>query len=64
MPARERPYVLPGLIEDAPIFRATIELDSPPRRVQALNPTTVFKRHEAQIEITVSDVHEVVLLGY
>jgi hypothetical protein len=24
-PAKERPYVLPGLIEDAPMFRASIE---------------------------------------
>jgi hypothetical protein len=64
MPARELPYVLPALIEDAPIFRASFELHSPPRSVEVLNPTTVIKRQEARIEVTVSDIHEVVLVRY
>lgn len=63
-PARERPYVLPALIEDAPIFRASVELDSPPRSVEVLNSTTVVTQHDARLEVTVSDVHDVVLLHY
>jgi hypothetical protein len=64
MPVRERPYVLPALMEDAPIFRARIELDSPPRSAEILHPSTVLKQHDVSIEVTVSDVHEVVLLRY
>lgn len=64
MPARERPYVLPAMIEDAPIFRASIELESPPLSGEVLNPTTVLKQQEGRIEVTVNDIHEVVLLRY
>jgi hypothetical protein len=64
MPVRERPFVLPALIEDAPIFRASVNLDSPPRSVEVLNPTTLLKQHDGRVEVTVSDVHEVLLLRY
>ena len=63
-PVRERPYVLPGLIEDAPLFRAGVELDSPLQRVEVLNPSTVLVQHDGRVEVTVNDIHEVVLLRY
>ena len=63
-PVRERPYVLPALQEDAPLFRASVELAAPPRSVAVLNPTTVLEQHAARLEVTVNDVHEVLLLGY
>jgi len=63
-PVRERPYVLPALLEDLPLFRASVELAGPPRSVAVLNPTTVLEQHAARLEVTVNEVHEVVLLGY
>ena len=51
-------------IEDAPIFRVTIELDRPPKRVQAFNQSTVIKRKGARVEATVSDIHEVLQFRY
>jgi hypothetical protein len=39
-PVKERPYVLPGLIEDAPMFRASIELRDGLKSAKALNRTT------------------------
>jgi hypothetical protein len=64
MPTRERPYVLPALVEDAPMFRAVVELQSPPRSAKALNPSTDLKQVGARTEVTVSDIHEVILLRY
>lgn len=63
-PAFNRPYVLPRPIEDPPMFRATIQSSQPFRRVRAWNPATALKRRGQTVEVTVSDVHEVVLLSY
>lgn len=43
-PFKERPYVLPGLIEDAPMFRASIELRDGLKSAKALNRTTQLKK--------------------
>jgi len=64
LPVRERPYVLPALMEDTPIFRATLELRDPPQTVSTLSPATVLKHDGRRIEVTVSDVHEVVVVRY
>ena len=63
-PPKDRPYVLPATIEDAPIFRATIELDPPLKRVEAFNKSTVLKRKGARVQATVSDIHDVLQFRY
>jgi hypothetical protein len=63
-PAKNRPYVLPGLIEDAPIYRASIECLQPIKEVSALNESTELKKHGRSVEVTVSDIHEVVIVSY
>jgi hypothetical protein len=64
LPVRERPYVLPALMEDAPTFRATIELRDAAQAVSTPNPDTVLKHEDRRLEVTVSDVHEVVVVRY
>jgi hypothetical protein len=64
LPTRERPYVLPALMEDAPLYRATITLRDAPQSVTALSPATALKHVDGRIEVTVSDVHEVVVVQY
>jgi hypothetical protein len=64
MPSRERPYVLPPTIEDAPAFRASLELDRPVKGAEALNKSTRLKRRGARVEAEVNDIHETVLLRY
>jgi hypothetical protein len=64
MPARNRPYVLPALIEDSPIYRARIEFDGPMKSASVVNKSTSLKRRGPAIEVTVEDVHEVVVLKY
>jgi hypothetical protein len=63
-PAKERPYVLPMPIEDAPMYRVVIESSRPLKRAEALNKSTQLKRQGKRIEATVEDIHEVLLLGY
>lgn len=63
-PVKERPYVLPGLIENAPIFRATIELRDGLKRAKALNRTTRLKTRGNRVELTVEDIHEVIQCRY
>jgi hypothetical protein len=63
-PPKERPYVLPGLIEDAPLYRVTIDLARTPKRVIAANPSTTFRRRGTRVDATVNDIHEVLSLRY
>ena len=61
---KNRPYVLPALIEDAPIFRATITTREPVKSAAALNPKTRLRHAGNRIEATIEDIHEVLVLRY
>ena len=63
-PVKDRPYVLPGLIEDAPMFRASIEFRDGLKGAKALNGSTRLKRRGNRVELTVEDIHEVVVCRY
>ncbi|OHB75969.1 MAG: hypothetical protein A2W31_00015, partial [Planctomycetes bacterium RBG_16_64_10] len=63
-PPRNRPYVIPGLIEDVPIFRVAVKLAEIPRTVTAGNESTVLHWHADSIEATIEDIHEVLVLDY
>jgi len=63
-PGKNRPYILPGLIEDTPIFRAQVQLAAPPKEVEVVNTTTVIRRRGNTIEATIEDVHEVLVVRY
>jgi hypothetical protein len=63
-PFKERPYVLPGLIEDAPMFRASIELRDGLKSAKALNRTTQLKKRGNRVELVVEDIHEIIQCRY
>ncbi len=63
-PAKERPYVLPGLIEDAPMYRVSVTFAGPFRKAAALARTTILKRRGRTLEATVADIHEVIVVRY
>jgi hypothetical protein len=63
-PVKERPYVLPGLIEDAPMFRASLELRDGLKSAKALNRSTQLKERGNRVELTVADIHEVIQCRY
>jgi hypothetical protein len=64
LPVKERPYVLPGLIEDSPMYRASIVTREPLKKATAWNRTTELKRERHRVEILIGDIHEVVALSY
>ena len=64
MPAKNRPYVLPGLIEEAPIYRATITLRDRPKHASAFNKSTELRRSGSKVDLRIEDIHEVLTLQY
>ena len=63
-PVKNRPFVLPGLIEDTPIFRVRLEFSDEIRSVTALNPATEVTTQERRVQVTVEDIHEVIQCRY
>jgi hypothetical protein len=63
-PPKNRPYILPGLIEDLPVYRATLEFAEPVKRISALNESTNLRRRGRRVYVTVNDVHEVLVVTY
>jgi hypothetical protein len=63
-PAKDRPYVLPGLIEDVPMFRATLEFPGGLKSAKALNRTTQLKKRGSRVELVIEDIHEVIQCRY
>ncbi len=62
-PQHNRPYVLPGLIEDQPMYRVRISATRL-RAAMALNRSTQLKVIDNTVQATIEDIHEVILLGY
>jgi len=63
-PAKDRPFVLPGLIEDLPQFNASILLSPKIRSAKALNPSTKIQRRGNRLDVNVADIHETLILRY
>jgi hypothetical protein len=63
-PAKDRPYVLPGLIEDAPLYRATLEFPGGLKSAKAFNRATDLKKRGNRVELTIEDIHEVIQCLY
>ena len=63
-PAKDRPYVLPVPIEDAAIYRVGLQVRDAIKGVKTFNPSTAVRRSGRKVELTVEDIHEVVILQY
>jgi hypothetical protein len=63
-PAKERPYVLPGLIEDAPRYKAVLETSCDLKTAKAFSKSTKVQRRGRLVNVEVDDIHEVVILKY
>lgn len=63
-PAKNRPFILPGLIEDQPIYRITLTPRDPIQNVQVWNPETTWTYQENRIEALIQNIHEVFILRY
>ena len=63
-PIKTRPLVLPGLIEDAPMYRARITLGRPLKGVEAANPGTTLRIEGDAAIVVIDDIHEVITLHH
>lgn len=70
-PARNRPYVIPGLIEDAPIYRAIIRLRGSVKTARSRNPETKVVTSRlgpetdlGEVEIRVEGIHGSLTIDY
>jgi hypothetical protein len=63
-PAKNRPHILPGLIEDAPMYRVAMEFEDDIRGASACGESTELQRDGRRVLATVNDVHEVVIVKY
>lgn len=63
IPQKNRPYVLPALIEDTPCFRIMIISNNRILSTRAYNQTTqINKISNTKIEATVNEIHEIIEL--
>ncbi|MCC6142828.1 MAG: beta-galactosidase trimerization domain-containing protein [Candidatus Hydrogenedentes bacterium] len=60
----KRPFVLPDLIEDTPLFEASVHLDRPIVSASGLNPETVVEVQDQQVDVVIHDIHEVLVVRY
>jgi hypothetical protein len=63
-PAKDRPFVLPGLMEDPPMFRAEVEVREAFRKVEACHQSTQVERRNRRLDLTVQDTYEIVIIHY
>jgi len=63
-PPKNRPYILPGLIEDAPMYRVSLEFAEPVKHVSAFNKSTSLQQDGRRIVATVNDIHEIIIVRY
>jgi hypothetical protein len=62
-PSKNRPYGLPTLIEEKPLYRATIELKEKIKQAQCLNNNTeLTQTTDHTIELLINDIHETVIV--
>jgi hypothetical protein len=62
MPPSNRPYVIPALLEDAPMYKATIRFSRPVRTARALGKGTRVEHSGNVVQVLVNDVHEVLVV--
>lgn len=63
-PPKDRPYILPGLIEDAPMYRVSLEFAKPVMNASAFNKSTSLQQDGRRIVATINDIHEIIIVRY
>jgi hypothetical protein len=63
-PPRDRPHILPALIEEAPMYRANLEFAQPIKRTRTFNKSSIVRHKGHRLEVTVNDIHEVLIVSY
>ena len=63
-PPKNRPFAMPALLEDAPMFRVTIESAKPFQSADAAGENTQLEVEGTTIKAIVEDVHEVLVIRF
>ena len=63
-PPKDRPFVLPMPIEDAPMYRVVIETSASIKQAAAWNKTTKLTQASHRVEAVVNDIHDTLVLRY
>ena len=63
-PAKDRPYVLPGLTEDIPIFRVRIDLNDEATSAEAFGKRTQINFAPNNITAIIEDIHEIITIRF
>ena len=63
-PPQNRPFILPGLIEDVPMYRVELDFEHPITHAKALSPSTSLKRDGRKVQAVIDDIHEVIIVKY
>ncbi len=63
-PQKNRPFVLPGMIEDKPIFRVTVSINEQIKKATSLTASTDLETNGQQIKATIEDIHELLIVDY
>lgn len=62
-PPKNRPYALPSLAEDVPLYRARIRCRQPIADAAALEESTILARSgERDLSATIESIHETIVL--
>jgi Hypothetical glycosyl hydrolase 6 len=61
-PPKNRPYVLPALIEEAPMYQAEINCRLPVASAKAFSPQTKLEIAGNRLRLLIHDIHEVVTI--
>ncbi len=64
MPAKNRPYVLPALIEDPPHYRATVTLTDAVTTAAALHSSTMVRASGHEVTAEIEELAEVLIISY
>jgi hypothetical protein len=63
-PPKNRPHILPGLIEGAPMYRVSLGFADPIKRASAFKNSTSLQQSGQCVVATINDVHEVIIVEY
>jgi hypothetical protein len=63
-PQTNRPFVLPGLIEDRPIYRVSFVVNDGFRSVEAHNQNTEVQIDGETVRAVIEDIHDVLVVEY
>lgn len=63
-PAKDRPLILPCLIEDAPIYRVQLHINGDFEKVTSFNESTSIQRDGQQVDLLIEDIHDVIRVHY